>query len=108
MCDSFVALPPSTINKTVIFGKSADCQINEAHALVHLPHRSHLPGEALRATHRVIPQAAETYEVILSKSFWTWGAEIGVNEYGVSIGNEAVFTTLQKQETAEGLMVIDM
>ncbi|MBC7814375.1 MAG: C69 family dipeptidase, partial [Burkholderiales bacterium] len=108
MCDSFVALPPATINKTTIFAKSADCQINEAHALVHYPRRSHIPGEALRATHRVIPQAAETYEVIMSKSFWTWGAEIGVNEYGVSIGNEAVFTTLQKQETAEGLMVIDM
>lgn len=108
MCDSFVALPPATINKTVIFGKSADCQINEAHALVHFPRRSHMPGEALRATHRVVPQAEETYEVILSKSFWTWGAEIGVNEYGVSIGNEAVFTTLQKQETAEGFMVIDM
>lgn len=108
MCDSFAALPPATRDKTTIFAKSADCQINEAHALVHLPRRSHIPGEALRATHRVIPQAAETYEAIISKSFWTWGAEIGVNEYGVSIGNEAVFTTLQKGETAEGLMVIDM
>jgi dipeptidase len=108
MCDSFVALPPATTNQTVIFGKSADCQINEAHALVRFPHTKHVPGEAFRATHRVIPQAAETNEVILSKSFWTWGAEIGMNEYGVSIGNEAVYTTLQKEEKSEGLMVIDM
>jgi secernin len=108
MCDSFVALPPATANKTMIFGKSADCQINEAHALVRIPRRKHVPGEAFRATQRVVPQVAETYEVILSKSFWTWGGEIGVNEHGVCIGNEAVFTTLQKEEKSEGLMVIDM
>ncbi len=108
MCDSFVALPPATLNGTVILAKSADCQVNEAHALVRYPARKHISGAAIKATHLVVPQAAETYEVILGKSFWTWGAEIGINEYGVAIGNEAVFTTLQKEESAEGLIVIDM
>lgn len=108
MCDSFVALSPATINGSVILAKSADCQVNEAHALVRFPRRKHVPGARFKSTHLVIPQVAETYEVILSKSFWTWGAEIGINEYGVAIGNEAVFTTLQQHETQDGLMVIDM
>jgi secernin len=108
MCDSFVALPTSTVNKSMILGKSADCQVNEAHALVRFPGHKHLPGEAFKATHLVVPQAEETYEVILGKSFWTWGAEIGINEFGVAIGNEAVYTTLQKEEKADGLNVIDM
>src|SRR5260221_8291524 len=108
MCDSFVALPTSTANKTMILGKSADCQVNEAHALVRFPRCKHIPGEAFKATHLVVPQVEETYEVILGKSFWTWGAEIGINEFGVAIGNEAVYTTLQKEEKAEGLIVIDM
>src|SRR5262245_58558522 len=108
MCDSFVALPLATLNHTVILGKSADCQVNEAHALVRFPGRKHIPGGAFKATHLVVPQAEETYEVILGKSFWTWGAEIGINEHGVAIGNEAVFTTLQKEEKSDGLMVIDM
>ena len=56
----------------------------------------------------MIPQAPETYEIFIGKSFWTYGAEIGFNEHGVAIGNEAVFTTLQKEEKSEGLMVIDM
>lgn len=108
MCDSFVALPPATVGSRVLLGKSADCQVNEAHHLVRYPRRKHNPGAAFRATHLVLPQAAETHEVILSKSFWTWGAELGFNEHGVAIGNEAVFTTLQHEEKQDGLMVIDM
>jgi len=108
MCDSFVALPPTTANGSVILSKSADCQVNEAHALVRYPARKHLPGAVFKATHLVVPQVEQTNEVILGKSFWTWGAEIGFNEYGVAMGNEAVFTTLQKEEKSDGLIVIDM
>ena len=46
----------------------------------------------VRLTHLVIPQARHTYEVLLDKSFWLYGGEIGVNEHGVAVGNEAVFS----------------
>ena len=108
MCDSFVALPPATAKSTVILGKSADCQVNEAHALLHIPGRRHIAGEAIRATHLVIPQAEQTHEIFIGRSFWTYGAEIGFNEHGVAIGNEAVFTTLQEEEKSDGLGVTDM
>ncbi|MDR3578099.1 MAG: C69 family dipeptidase [Anaerolineaceae bacterium] len=107
MCDSFVALHTSTKDKSVILAKSADCQINEAHALLHIPHQKHPKGEAVRVTHILIPQAEETYEVILSKSFWTYGAEIGINEHGLAIGNEAVYTVVQNEEKGDGIIGID-
>jgi dipeptidase len=107
MCDTFVALSSVTLNKNVLFAKSADCEVNEANAIVRIPRRKHVKGEALRITHLVIPQAEETYEVFLTKAFWTYGCEIGVNEYGLAMGEEAVFTTEMTEEN-DGIIGPDL
>jgi secernin len=107
MCDSLVALPPAAPDGAVLFAKSADCEVNEANALVHIPRARHVPGEAVRLTHLVIPQADETFELILTKAFWTYGCEIGVNEFGLCMGEEAVFTTEMK-EAGDGIIGPDL
>ncbi len=107
MCDTLVALPGVTRDKKVIFAKSADCEVNEANAVVRIPRRRHVKGEALRITHLVIPQAEETYEMILTKAFWTYGCEIGINEYGLAMGEEAVYTT-EPPETKDGIIGPDL
>jgi dipeptidase len=106
MCDTFVALPSTTKSGSVLLAKNADTEINEAQHVLKLPHRKHLAGEQVRVTHRVIPQAPETYEVLLDKSFWLYGGEIGVNEHGVAIGNEAVFSN--RPSTGDGVILIDL
>ena len=107
MCDTFVALPPVTRDKSVLFAKSADCEVNEANAIVRIPGRKHMKGEAVRVTHLVIPQAEEIYEIFLTKAFWTYGCEIGINEYGLAMGEEAVFTT-EMDEEKDGLIGPDL
>lgn len=107
MCDTFVATPDYTKNRTMILAKNSDREPNEAQALVRYP-RTKQKEKMLRATFIEIPQAKETYEVILSKPFEMWGAEMGVNEHGVAIGNEAVFAKIALPKKNTGLTGMDM
>src|SRR5512136_2449894 len=92
MCDTVVALGNVTADGITLFGKNSDREPNEAHQLLRVPAAEHPPGSAIQCTYLEIPQVAHTYEVLLAKPFWMWGAEMGANEHGVTIGNEAVFT----------------
>ena len=106
MCDTFVALPDSTADHSVILAKSSDCETNEAQYIYKIAAQKHIPGEEFKTAHVVIPQAPETYEAIISRSYWTWGGELGINEHGLAVGNEAVFSTVKPDQ--DGLVVTDM
>jgi secernin len=106
MCDSFVALGNSTAGGSVLLAKSADTEVNEAEHVVRYPRLEYRDGSLVRTTHRTIPQAQLTHSVILGRSFWAWGAELGCNEHGVAVGNEAAFSN-QKAEH-DGTCCLDL
>ncbi|XP_066089991.1 secernin-3 isoform X2 [Saccopteryx bilineata] len=91
-CDTFVALPPATVGNRIIFGKNSDRLCDEVQEVVYFPAAVHndLRGH-LKCTYIEIDQVPETYAVVLSRPAWLWGAEMGANEHGVCIGNEAVW-----------------
>uniref|UniRef100_A0A3Q2QBM8 Secernin-2 n=1 Tax=Fundulus heteroclitus TaxID=8078 RepID=A0A3Q2QBM8_FUNHE len=91
-CDCFVSLPPGSRDDQVIFGKNSDRPRDEVQEVVYHPAASHPPGSTLECTYIQIPQVEKTYAVVLSKPAWLWGAEMGANDQGVCIGNEAVWT----------------
>jgi len=91
-CDTVVALPNSTKDGRLIFAKNSDRHPNEAQSVVFFPRKTYPLGSKVKCTYIEVPQVTETNAVILSKPFWMWGAEMGVNEFNVAIGNEAIFT----------------
>jgi secernin len=106
MCDTLVAIGNSTADGAVIFAKNTDREPNEAHHLVIIPGEQHEPGSTVKCTYLEIPQVEQTYTVLLAKPFWMWGTEMGANEKGVVIGNEAVFTRVP-YEKGPGLLGMD-
>jgi dipeptidase len=92
MCDTLIADAKVTKNNTAIFAKNSDRPPNEAQYLAWLPARNYPGGKKVQCTYIEIPQAKETNAILLSKPFWMWGGEMGVNEHGLAIGNEAVFS----------------
>ncbi|HRU84466.1 MAG TPA: hypothetical protein P5058_03740 [Eubacteriales bacterium] len=98
MCDTFYKRG----DRTVIFGKNSDRGCNEPNLTVVSPVRR--GGGDLKCTYITIPDAP-SQRTILVKPSWTWGAEMGVNEAGVAIGNEAVFS--KKKSKTPSLIGMD-
>jgi secernin len=107
MCDTFIAMPSTAGDGAILFGKNSDREPNEAQALEFHPAAAHAPDDAVASTYINVPQVQETLATLISRPFWMWGAEMGANEKGVVIGNEAVFTKMP-MERKGGLTGMDI
>lgn len=90
----------------IIFGKNSDRACNEPNLTVFIKGGKR-NEENVKCTYITIPQVKSIYSVLLVKPSWMWGAEMGINEKGVTIGNEAVFTKSKNKKT-ERLLGMDM
>lgn len=88
MCDTQVLISEDA----VWFAKNSDREPSEPQPVVRLAPVAEDSQRTVRVTHIEIPQVARRHAVILSKPAWCWGAEMGVNDAGVAIGNEAIFS----------------
>lgn len=90
MCDTLLARPEQTSAGVMLFGKNSDRQRNEAHVVECFARAEYPANASVACTYISIPQVRHTHATLLCRPFWIWGAEMGANEHGVVIGNEAV------------------
>ncbi|WP_373524329.1 hypothetical protein [Aquiflexum sp.] len=91
MCNTLVALPESTKSGNLIFAKNSDREPDEAQGIILLPklENTHAmtpshgmsDNNTLQCTYISIPQVEVTFEVMLSKPFQMWDAEMGINGF---------------------------
>ncbi|MFM7684532.1 MAG: hypothetical protein ACKPDI_01240 [Actinomycetota bacterium] len=107
MCDVLVALGDATATGRTLFAKNSDRPPSERQVVEWNPPRA--DGGLLRVTHiEVEAHPSVTLGCVLSRPEWGWGAEHGVNEAGVAIGNTTVYTTLDPRGAPQGLTGMDL
>jgi len=78
------------------FAKNSDREPNEAQYVEYYPSFSR--EKSVKATYMEVEYDGRVNAIIISRPFWMWGAEMGVNEFGVAIGNESVFSKHKMKE----------
>ncbi|MEN9505790.1 MAG: hypothetical protein RI958_1716 [Actinomycetota bacterium] len=107
MCDTLVALGAATEHGSTLFAKNSDRPPDEEQILIWSPPR--VDEVSLRTTHiEIAAHVGHSLGCLLSTPRWGWGAEHGVNEAGVAIGNEAIYTTLDPRSAPPALTGMDL
>ena len=75
--------------KENILAKNSDRPTGECQRLIFFPARKSERGARLKMTDLEIDDTESTYALIGSQPYWTWGFEMGFNQCGLMIGNEA-------------------
>lgn len=108
-CDTLIAF---SAEHGLLFGKNSDRHPNEAAHCLHTAAADYTssssPPPPLRCTYSNIPQAPRTYACFLAKPHQVWGAEMGVNEHGLCIGNEALFARVPPERGDGRLTGLDL
>ncbi|MBB5159957.1 C69 family dipeptidase [Saccharopolyspora phatthalungensis] len=84
-------MPDVTPNGHVLVGKNSDRPVSDAQPLCFYPQRRPTAGDKLALAYVEIDDAA-SYAHVGGSPYWCWGHELGLNEWGVVVGNEALFT----------------
>jgi hypothetical protein len=107
MCDCLVALGPAAATGATLWAKNSDRPPHERQELERFaPRRDRGPVDCTHVS--IEPRSGDTIGFVGSRPWWLWGVEHGVNDAGVAIGNESIFTTLDPRAAPPGLVGMDL
>lgn len=96
MCD--------TIYAPGFWGKNSDRVPSEPQSLCLVPRRP--ARDQVEVGGKVLKVQDKGFAMLLSKPSWMQGGEMGINEFGVAIGNEAVFSKFKPAK--DGVLGMDI
>ena len=101
MCDTLAVVGASGL----LFGKNSDRPPDEPQLLEWFPSRR--AGGTVRTQYVELPDTGAA-AFVGSRPTWLWGVEHGVNEHGVAIGNEKLYTTGRPKMRPPALLGMDL
>jgi secernin len=75
-----------------MLGKNSDRPVFDCQPLMFNGRKTWPAGSTINLGRITIPQVGATYATLGSSPYWCWGYEEGINEHGVAIGNEGIWT----------------
>lgn len=117
MCDTVAAFRRG--DNRSFFGKNSDREpgelqfvylsinpVDEFNLLPFIEEKEEYLSHSFQTLKNIFSSFDNRYSAIISRPIWMWGAEMGVNEFGLSIGNEAVFSN--EKVNRDGLLGMDI
>ncbi len=116
MCDTLCAIASPagggiaddgrvSVSPLAWFAKNSDRPPGEAQVVEY--HPGHSRSAALTLEYVEIA-GSDAFATVISRPTWMWGAEHGVNEHGVAIGNEKVYTIVDPYGVVPALTGMDL
>lgn len=106
-CDTMAVCAAHSVYGQNVLAKNSDRPTGEPQPLCYYKGKEYGDGATVTMTHLTIPQVKKTYAVVGARPYWLWGFEMGYNEKGLMIGNEAEGSRMEPDE-ADGLLGMDM
>jgi secernin len=101
MCDTLCV----RTDDGMVFAKNSDRHPDEAQIVEW--HRRRAAGSELRTQYLTIDDH-DAYAFLGSRPSWLWGVEHGVNEHGVAVGNEKIWTVDNPKDREPALLGMDL
>ena len=106
-CDTMLVSSKCSRYGINILAKNSDRPTGEPQPLCFYEGKEYPDGATVKTTYVTIPQVKKTYSVVGSRPYWIWGFEMGYNEKGLIIGNEAEGSRMEP-ESEDGILGMDL
>ena len=106
MASTVIITPQASSDGALYVAKNSNRDPGECQPVIVIPPVKRSIETRLNCTYITISQVGSRHGIVLSKPWWSWGGEMGVNDQRVVIASEAVAT--RNHELEPGLLGMDL